>query len=339
MLAMPVTMQDVARAAGVSPKTVSNVVNGFPYIRDSTKARVEAAIEELGYQVNSSARNLRSGKTGMITLAIPELNQPYFAELAQGVIDEAAKHGLNVLVETTGGERDREIAVLSGRRPQMVDGTIFSPITLRAEDMRQLPPRTPLVLIGEQLLANPVVSHVSMANVAASRLAVEHLLGVGCRRIVAVGVHPSEMAASVLRLEGYRAALEAAGLAFDPALVVETSAWHRESGASGVGTLIDRGVRFDGVFCFNDALALGVMRELAGRRIAVPNDVAVVGFDDTEDSRYAIPALTTIDPGRAEIAHTAVGLLADLLGGASVEPQEITVGFALLPRESTARSD
>lgn len=337
MLAMPVTMQDVARVAGVSAKTVSNVVNGFPHIRAATKARVEAAIEELGYQVNSSARSLRSGRTRMITLAIPELNQPYFAELAQGVIDEAAEHGLDVLVETTGGIRERELAVLSGTRPQMVDGTIFSPITLDAEDMTRIGRKAPLVLIGEQLLANPVVSHVSMANVAAARLAVEHLIDVGCQRIAAIGVHPSGMAASVLRLDGYRAALDAAGLGFDPDLVVEATAWHRESGAEGVASLIDRGTVFDGVFCFNDALALGAMRELAGRRIIVPDEVAVVGFDDTEDSRYAVPALTTIDPGRVEIARTAVRLVAALLEGEPVEPREITVGFSLIARESTAR--
>lgn len=113
---MSVTMQDVARLALVSPKTVSNVVNDFPHVRPATRARVQRAIEQLGYEVNSSARNLRSGKTGMISLAIPELKQPYYAELAQGVIDEAERHGLTVLVQTTSGYRNRELNVVNDIR-------------------------------------------------------------------------------------------------------------------------------------------------------------------------------------------------------------------------------
>ena len=331
-------MQDVARLAKVSVKTVSNVVNDFPYVRPATRARVEEAISHLGYQMNSSARNLRSGRTGMISLAIPALNQPYYAELAQSVIDEAEAHGLTVLVETTSGQAARELNILTGSRRQLVDGTIFVPIALTRADLERLPPDVPLVLVGEQLLDSAIASHVTMANLAAAFCAVTHLAqDVGCRRIALIGRHPAGMTASALRLKGYRQALEAAGLPFDPTLVVDASAWHRDSGSEGVAQLLDAGVEFDGLFCFNDALALGAMRELSRRGTRIPHDVAVVGFDDTEDGRFSTPSLTSIDPGGKHIASTAVRLLQERMAGTSNGAEEITVEYRLVRRESTAR--
>ena len=135
---MPVTMHDVAQRAGVSVKTVSNVVNGYPYLRPATKERVEAAIAELGYQLNVSARNLRQGRTGMIGLAVPELSQPYFAELADMVIQAGEDRGVTVLIEQTGAERARERAVLSSDHRLLTDGLLFSPLALGQDDVELL---------------------------------------------------------------------------------------------------------------------------------------------------------------------------------------------------------
>jgi DNA-binding LacI/PurR family transcriptional regulator len=127
-------MHDVAALAGVSVKTVSNVVNGYQYIRPTTRAKVEAAIGELGYRINITARNLRQGRTGMIGLAVPELSLPYFAELADSVIRAAEDVRLTVLIEQTGGARARELEVLSGQRRHLTDGLIFSPLDLGEHD-------------------------------------------------------------------------------------------------------------------------------------------------------------------------------------------------------------
>ncbi|WP_456847225.1 LacI family DNA-binding transcriptional regulator, partial [Cellulomonas sp. P5_C6] len=142
-----VTMHEVAARAGVSIKTVSNVVNGYQYIRPATKERVEAAIAELGYQVNISARNLRRGRTGIIGLAVPELSLPYFAELADSVIRAAEARGLTVLIEQTGSVRERELEVLSGQRRHLTDGLIFSPLELGPQDADALRVDFPMVLL------------------------------------------------------------------------------------------------------------------------------------------------------------------------------------------------
>src|SRR5215203_3910196 len=204
---MPVTMHDVAQRAGVSVKTVSNVVNGYPYLRPATKEKVEAAIAELGYQLNVTARNLRQGRTGMIGLAVPELSQPYFAELADMVIQAGDEHGVTVIIEQTGALRDRELEVLHGKRRRMTDGLIFSPLALGDEDREELSVDYPLVLLGERIFHGPT-DHVTMANEEAGYAATRYLLGLGRRRIAVIGAHPGEpLGSAPLRIAGYERAL------------------------------------------------------------------------------------------------------------------------------------
>jgi DNA-binding LacI/PurR family transcriptional regulator len=329
-------MRDVARLAGVSVKTVSNVVNDFPYVSESTRARVLAAIAELGYRMNFSARNLSLGRTGMLTLAVPELRLPYFAELADAVIAAAAERGYTVLVEQTGGVRERELAVLTSDRRRMTDGLIFSPIGLRAGDGAQLDVDYPMVLLGERALRGGV-AHVAMANASGARTVAEHLLATGRRRIALVGSFDKwGPSAGSLRTRGFLEALDAAGVAHDPARTGEALEWTRATGAAAMREVLDRGVEIDAVFGLNDVLALGAMRVLYERGLRVPQDVAVAGFDDIEDGRYARPSLTTVEPGRAQIAHTAVTLLVErLVAGEPAPAAELVADFRLQVREST----
>ena len=334
---MAVTMRDVASKAGVSIKTVSNVVNGYPHIRPGTRDRVQRAIDELGYQVNLSARSLRQGRTGIIGLALPELVLPYFAELADSVMRAAERRGLVVLIEQTGAVRERELEVLRSERRRLTDGLLFSPLALEPEETAVLDVDYPMVLLGERIFGGPV-DHVTMANVDGARAATAHLVARGCRRIAVVGVHPGErMGSAALRLQGYRAALEDAGLPFDPALQGEAGQWHRSTGAEAMNRLLDARVEFDGVFAMNDALALGALHVLHARRIAVPGQVAVVGFDDVDDARYAEPPLSSVAPGREQIAQTAVDLLVERIAGSEVAPRRVVADFEVVARESTAR--
>ncbi|WP_232847904.1 LacI family DNA-binding transcriptional regulator [Occultella kanbiaonis] len=334
---MAATMSDVAKLAGVSVKTVSNVVNDYPYIREGTRARVLDSIQKLGYQINTTARGLRTGRTGLISLAVPELKLPYFAELADSVIAEAEQVGLTVLIEQTNSDRDREIAVLRDPRRQLVDGLIFSPLALGQDDRHLLDVDFPLVVLGERIFAAPA-DHVTMQNVGAARAATEHLLGLGRRRIAMVGGHRGERVGSAaLREAGYREALEAAGITVDPALIGESGLWHRETGARTIATMLDAGTDPDAVFALNDALAIGVLRELHTRGIRVPQDVAVIGFDDVEDARFTYPSLSSVSPGRAQIARSAVALLHRRIVEqvALAEHETITAEFEVVPREST----
>ncbi|MCZ2804697.1 LacI family DNA-binding transcriptional regulator [Modestobacter sp. VKM Ac-2983] len=332
---MAATLHDVARLAGVSFKTVSNVVNDYPHVRPSTRQRVQEAIAELGYQPNLSARSLRSGRSDAISLAVPELRLPYFAELADEVIRAAERRGLVVLIEQTNRDRKRELDLLGSARLRMVDGLLFSPLGLTAEDASVVEIDTPLVLLGERLF-HPAVDHVTMQNVAAARAATEHLLARGRRRIAVVGSHPGEVIGSAgLRLQGYRAALDAAGIPFDERLLGPAELWHRREGAEAAQALMASGVDFDAVFAFNDTLALGAMHALiaAGRR--VPDDVAVIGFDNTDDGMFSQPTLTTVDPGRREIAERAVETVVQRIADRGIAPQHVEVGYSIVQREST----
>lgn len=319
---MAATMQDVARLAGVSVKTVSNVVNDFPHVRPETRARVEGAISKLGYEVNLTARNLRQGRTGMIALALPELKLPYFAELADSVIVEAEKCGLRVVIEQTNADRDREMDVLQGQRKMFTDGIIFSPLALGQDDIALFKVNFPLIVLGERVFES-TNDHITMSNVEAARAATEHLIGQGCRRIALVGAHPGEVVGSAaLREKGFREAMAAAGLEVDERLVCPTDLWHRSTGSIATRELIDSGVDFDAVFALNDALAIGVLHALHRAHIDVPNRVRVIGFDDIDDAAYTAPTLSSVSPGRQQIARTAVELVVRRIEEQSLAPQD-----------------
>ncbi|WP_309103622.1 LacI family DNA-binding transcriptional regulator [Microbacterium sp.] len=338
---MAATLHDVARIAGVSIKTVSNVINDYPHIRPSTREKVEAAISELGYTPNLTARNLRSGRTGAIALALPDLSLAYFAELAAQVIHEAEAAGVVVLVEQTGGDRARELDLLRSPRLQLTDGLIFSALGMSQDDVRALDVSYPMVLLGERIFDGPT-DHVTMRNVEAARAATEFLIASGCRRIAVIGAHEGEVIGSAgLRLRGYRQALDAAGIDFDESIVGYTTLWHRANGADSMRELLARGVEFDAVFGLNDTLALGAMRVLQESGVRVPHDVQVVGFDDLDEAEYSIPSLTTVDPGRDWIAKTAVATLLDRIARADAieAPRQLLAEFRIVERESAHRAD
>jgi DNA-binding LacI/PurR family transcriptional regulator len=331
------TLRDVALAAGVSVRTVSNVVNHYPFVSDATRARVLEAVTALGYRPNLTARGLRLGRTGVITLAIPDLRNAYFAELATSVIEAAARDNVFVLIEPVGFGRDHELQVLRGPRAKMVDGMLFSALALGEEDAHLFDNSTPTVLLGERIFNAPV-DHVTMQNVEASRAATEHLLSIGRRRIVALGAQIGEtVGSSGLRYRGYRNALEAAGIPHDPALIGQAFSWHRADGAAGIKALLERGTPFDGVVAFSDTLALGAMSVLQDAGLRIPEDVAIIGFDDTDETRYSLPTLSTVDAGRDEIASTAVSYLLERIKhpDESLPARRHFSEFKIVPRAST----
>lgn len=330
------TLRDVAALAGVSAKTVSNVVNGHDFVKSHTRERVLAAIQELGYQPNLAARNLRTGRTGVLGLAVPELKFSYFAELADSVLQIARSRGYAVLIEQTGGERDTEIKLLRDPRVSMMDGLLFSPLGLTSDDADVLEVNYPLVLLGERIFNGPT-DHVTIQNVEGAAIATRHLLDSGRRRIAVLGAHEGEQVGSAaLRVEGYRAALTAAGVATDPGLIVVRQGWHRTDGAEATRELLSRGVEFDAIFALNDELALGALRVLFQEGIRVPEDVAVVGFDNVTESQFAMPSLATIDPNRLQIAEIAVDALLDRItnGSGARALRQVEVPATLVARES-----
>lgn len=342
---MGVTMREVASLARVSSKTVSNVVNDHPHVHPETRERVQRAITELGYRPNFSARGLRSGRTGVIGLAVPELRQNYFAELADNVIIAAERRGLGVIVDQLGGTRQHEAHVLTNGLRQ-TDGLLFSPERLGTEDLQLLDyVDYPLVLLGERIFGGPT-DHVTMHNVSAADAAVTHLIERGRRRIAVIGAHPdrreNQIRPSDLRVRGYRQALYGAGLEHDPRLERKVAPWHPQNGAEATRELIASGVEFDGIFALNDTLAVGALRALGEAGARVPDDVAVIGFDNIDTGRFTMPSLSSVDPGRADIAETAVQMLLERIEaghGVRRPPRLYKADFHIVARESTGTSE
>ncbi|MGV9273669.1 LacI family DNA-binding transcriptional regulator [Streptomyces griseosporeus] len=335
MAARP-SIKDVAEYAGVSPKTVSNVINDFEHVSEKTRAAVREAIEALGYRVNIAGRQLRRGRTGMITLAVPELDVAYFSELAKHVMAAADGRGLTVLIHQTGGVRDRELAALHGFDAQFTDGVILSPLALLPRDFATRDTRLPVVLLGESCPAGSA-DHVGIDNVAAAREATEHLLARGRRRIAVVGgALRGRLGTDRLRTQGYQEALRAARVPFEPELVVPVGAFHWQDGARAVGAVLEQGPAPDALLCLNDHLALGALRALHEAGLRAPDDLDVVGFDDIEAGRFSVPSLTTVAPDKAAIADAAVSLLADRIDRASAEDASgHIVAHRLVVRESS----
>lgn len=331
---MAASMKDVAGLAGVSIKTVSNVVNQYPFVSESTRARVLEALRTLDYRPNMSARGLRTGVTNLIALAIPVLDEPYFGEIATQIVDAAQEHNWTVIIEQTAGERSREQVAAEGLRSNIVDGLIASPLAMTADDVADLAPQRPLVLLGERF-ARAGADHVAIDSVAAAYDATRHLLDLGRHRIAVIGAE-TRIGTAAMRVQGYQRALGEAGRTPDPKLSISVSPFHRTEGAHAMSLLLSRRQPPDAVFCVNDLLALGAIRTLITAGLRVPEDIAVIGIDDIEDGRFSTPSLSTIAPDKRAIATIAVDLLQQRIrGGDAGPPRDIVAGHRLMMREST----
>lgn len=340
MTAMPpprATMKDVAALAGVSTKTVSNVVTGTVAVREETRVRVEAAMAQLDFVPNLSARGLRNGRSGIIAVALPDLATAFSAELMHRIVDAAHERGLAVQVEETATDPGREKELVSRARAHLVDGLILNPIRLEDSVLRYADRLPPLVVIGE--VEQNRADHVRIDSRRAAADATRHVLARGARRIAVVGGDddPSvATATSRLRLEGVHDALREVGIARDPALEINPMPWAMTGGADGVGELIARGAAFDAIVAFTDSLAFGALHALHSHGIRVPEDVIVTGFDDVEFSRYTSPSLTTVAFDRRAFADAALGLLESRMDDRAAPPRALTLSHHLLERDSTS---
>lgn len=323
-------MSDVARHAGVSQRTVSNVVNNYVHVSPATRARVQASLDALGYRPNTAARRLRTGRTGTVTLAVPTFRERYFADLAEAIVAAARDRGTTVLVETTGGRRETELELLRGGGDVLTDGVIMSAVSLGRGDQRGA---HPVVLIGDREPGS-TIDHVGIKNREAAQEAVAHLLGTGRRRILLLGANHGPKRSYQLRRQGYQAALKKYGLAIDPELIVECD-WTTADAAAAI-TRTFESLEPDGIFAMNDSSALGALQALRRGGVDVPRDVSVIGFDDIVESGLSTPTLSTVAPLLDEIAASALDLLEEQLDEDHV-PQHRMAGYELRLRESTAR--
>ncbi len=332
-----VTQQDVAARAGVGRRTVSNVVIGFPHVSPEVRERVLRAIDELGYVPNRVAQQLRTGRSGVLALMVPELGVGYFGELGDLIVEEAASRGLGTVVAQTRGSRERELAEVERVLALQPEGVILSPLGLTAGDLAGIAARTGVALIGEHFVregdadaVGPPVRPIAIDNAAAASEVVGHLLALGRERVAFLGVAGESPRFNALRREGFHAALARAGL--EPVLgtgVRDFTAPDGYRAGAAVARRIADGERIDAVFCVTDEVAIGAMRALHDAGLRIPGDVAVAGFDDIPEGRFATPRLTTVSPDKREIARRAVS------GALGERPDAAGIGHRLEPREST----
>ncbi|MFC7374961.1 LacI family DNA-binding transcriptional regulator [Brachybacterium sp. GCM10030268] len=342
----PPSLRDVAELAGVSIKTVSNVVNDYPHVRESTRESVREAILQVGYRPQVAAQQLRTGASRMITLAVPSLNLSYFSNLAQEFIDEAQRRGQTIVLHSTSGGRDAERTVLEGFKRVFGDGVIFSPLELEEELFARMERTSqPTAFIGEHLPETlPQGSdYVRIDNVSASFDATSHLLETGRRRLAFLGVIDTEHgqqphSSGSLRRDGFLSAIGEFGLSPDEAVVRTLPNWRRIDGFDGAQTLLEEHPDIDGIVCGNDDLAIGALAKLRrlGRR--VPEEIAVIGYDDTPDAPFTAPSLSSVSPDKSRLAATVLDLLAERIQGYDGPPRVVDTPYTVVTRESTMES-
>jgi DNA-binding LacI/PurR family transcriptional regulator len=333
---MAPTLEEVGEVAGVSRATVSRVINNSPRVSPSARAAVEKAIAKLGYTPNQAARTLVTRRTDAVALVVAEpearfFSDPFFSGVVRGVGSAAADVDKNLLLLVLQGDEERERAIRY-LRPEHVDGVLL--MSLHGDDPlpRQLERAgVPTVLIGRPL-GRTALPFVDADNRGGARQAVEHLVGLG-RRTIATIAGPSNMCAGIDRLEGYREALEGAGLPVRKGLVSEGD-FFEESGHREMTRLLARRPDIDGVFAASDLMAMGALRALreAGRN--VPDDVAVVGFDDAPIAALTLPPLTTIRQPLDEMTSAAAELLVHRLGNGKSKPERVVCPTTFVRRAS-----
>lgn len=329
-------MKDVAERARVSPKTVSNVLNGVVPVAPPTRDRVERAITDLGYVPNLSARGLRSGRTGIVALVVPELRTPFSAELTHEFVELAHARGLGVQIEQSWGDPVRTSELVTAARRHLVDGVVINPVTLEENALLFAKDGSgvPIVAIGE--VPQHAVDQVLVDSVDAAERLSRLLVETGHRRIALVGAPGGgfETATGRLRRDGYRLAIRAAGLPVDPLLERPCPDWSPRGGAAAARRLLEDGVHFDAVFCCTDSIAIGVLSALWSAGVRVPDDVSVAGFDDIADAEYASPPLTTVRFDRRDYAAAALDRLMARIDGAAEPAQRVLIDAEVVRRAS-----
>ncbi|MGA4709897.1 catabolite control protein A [Bacillus safensis] len=329
-----VTIYDVAREANVSMATVSRVVNGNPNVKPTTRKKVLEAIDRLGYRPNAVARGLASKKTTTVGVIIPDISSIFYSELARGIEDIATMYKYNIILSNSDQNTDKELHLLNTMLGKQVDGIVFmgGNITdVHVEEFKRSP--VPIVLaasVEEQAQTPSVNINYEQAIYDSVQLLVEK----GHRRIAFVSGPMSEPINSVRKLAGYKRALEEAGIAFDDALVAEGD-YSYDSGIEALAHLLEQSDKPTAVIAATDEMALGVIHGAQDRGVSIPEDLEVIGFDNTRLSLMVRPQLTTVVQPTYDIGAVAMRLLTKLMNKEQVDDQIVELPHRIEERQST----
>ncbi len=326
------TLEMVAREAGVSPSTVSRILNGTAVVSGLKKQAVDEAIAKLGFVPNPMARGLAGGRTLSIGVVTQAIDSPFYGAALRGIEDELDPLGYSPLFVSGHWNAAAEARCIDVLRSRRVDGIIVLTGRLTDQALEACAKSLPVVVTGRTLAA-PGLFSLNFDNFEGGRLATRHLIELGHRRIAFIAGDQDHPDANE-RLRGYRAALEAAGIAFEPALVVPGD-YHEVSGLLAVNRLLESQQHFSAIFAANDQMAFGASLGLQRRSLRVPEDVSLVGFDDLPTSVYAIPPLSTVQQPAYDLGRLAATAMLQLLAGEV--PQVVMPAPQLVSRESSRR--
>jgi LacI family transcriptional regulator, galactose operon repressor len=329
------TIRQIADLAGVSIATVSRVLNGRNDVSAETRDMVTRVIRENGYTANRSARGLSAGRTGLVGVLVPLIYPAYFSSILAGAAEALSEQDLRVVLSPTGHEHDREVSLLDRLMHGLTDGAlIVMPEESSIELERLVDAGYRFVVVDPIMPLAERIPSVSAAHMSGADQAMRHLLDLGHRRIAQI-TGPRGWLATEDRRRGYRAALASAGILSDPALEQEAIP-EIVPGREAAERLLDLPEPPTAIFAFNDNIAIGAIQAARARRLRVPEDLSVVGFDDVEPATIVSPALTTVRQPLEEMGRTAVSLLNRLLERQRFETLHIELATRLVVRESTA---
>jgi DNA-binding LacI/PurR family transcriptional regulator len=334
-------MRDVARAAGVSPMTVSNVLSGYAHVRPETRDRVKKAVTDLDYRLNVAARDLRQGRSGIIAVAVSDVTGSYESMLAGFLSRQIWDAGFEPVIELTQARRAGELGAVRHSLGRRYDGLILHSSFLKESDLERVRSGNPPVVVLSEREYDEPLDQVLIANEDAARAATAHLIEGGAQRPGMVGgrrVPTDHQDVISSRQAGFDRALAEHGLV-NPTENTKWTIYGLSGGREATLDLLDDYPDLDALFCATDGVALGALRALHERGRRVPDDVQVIGFDGIEMGQYAVPSLTTVLPDYQALVGTAVSLLVDRLSGTRPADQfrRERVGFRILQRESTGR--
>ena len=327
-----VTLDMVAQLAGVSPSTVSRILNGSATVSPAKQAAVDAAIKKLGFLPNPVARGLAGGRTLSIGVLTQTISSPFYGEALHGIEDQLERAGYIPIFVSGHWQEAEERKGLEALLSRRVDGVIVLAGRLSNSALQTYAKTVPMVVVGRKL-KGPRLFSLGFDNKSGGFLATQHLIECGHTRIVFISGDPAHEDA-LERQAGYRAALKGAGIPFDPALVVPGD-FTEAGGLMAVSRLMESRLPFTAIFAANDQTAIGAALGLYRRNVRVPDDVSLVGFDDLAPAKFSIPPLTTIRQSVYEMGSQAATAMLDLLRGET--PQVVLPQPQLVPRESTRR--
>jgi LacI family gluconate utilization system Gnt-I transcriptional repressor len=326
-------LADVASAAGVSTMTVVRVLRAPDKVALATRARVEAVIRDTGYTPDLIARGLASSRSGLIAAVIPVLTNSLIAEIMQGLTDALVPQGFHLLLGASGFSAAEEEALVRAFLSRRVDGMYLSGVDHSVETVRMLQRSGIPVVEGGNLTTRPIDMLVGFSNVDAARAITRYLVQRRYPSIGYIGAFPKDNDRARDRRHGYELAMAAARRRVDPELCVETTL-DVDAGGRAMAGILDRRPGVRAVFCSADALAVGALYECQRRRLAIPADIAIAGYDDIPIAGQVVPSLTTIRVPRYEIGQRAGAMLCARLAGRTLRKRIIDTGFELVPRES-----